>query len=343
MDETTVASASATTEQTPAIYKGVAESLSDILSGNLGSGASSLIIKVLVPAGIALLMLIVTYFVARFISRLVAAAVCKRVDQTLGKFSGKFTFYSIMIVVGLTILQNAEVPVTGFAAVLAAAGFAIGLAFQGTLGNFASGILLLVFRPFKVGDVVNAAGVMGKVNEIDLFTTTLDTPDNRRLIVPNSSIAGATIENVTYHKHRRVDVAVGVAYAASLDKTRQVLTACAEAMSDRMIAGDGRGYQILLTNLGPSSVDWTVRIWVASTEYFPMKERLTAEIKKQLDLHDLEIPFPQMQLHIKDNDHRSESSHESQSRMPTPKMNSVSLEGSQPPRVRPRARGGNAV
>ncbi len=343
MDETPVATASTTSGQAPAIYTGATESFRDFMNGNIGNGASSLVLKVALPAGIAILMLVVTYFAAKFVSRLIANAVCNRVDQTLGKFAGKFTFYSIMIVVGLTILQNAEVPVTGFAAVIAAAGFAIGLAFQGTLGNFASGILLLVFRPFKVGDLVNAAGVMGKVNEIDLFTTTLDTPDNRRLIIPNSSIAGATIENVTYHKHRRVDVPVGVAYAASLDKTRQALTASAEAMSDKMVMGEGRGYQILLTNLGPSSVEWTVRIWVASTDYFAMKERLTAEIKHKLDLNGLEIPFPQMQLHIKENDHRPESSGESHPQLPTPKMNSVSLEGNHPPRVRPRVRGGNAV
>ncbi len=342
MDEATKTMAAAPTSEVPPIYDGAVESFSNFMNGNISNGATALLIKVVIPASITLLLLIVAYFVAKFVSRIVAVAVCKRVDQTLGKFAGKFTFYALLIIIGLTILQNAEVPVTGFAAVIAAAGFAIGLAFQGTLSNFASGILLLVFRPFKVGDIVNAAGVMGKVDEIDLFTTTLDTPDNRRLIVPNSSIAGSTIENVTYHKHRRVDVPVGVSYSASLDETRRVLTNCAEAMGAGVVAGEGRGYQIMLNNLGASSVDWTVRVWANSTDYFPMKEKLTAEIKRQLDANGLEIPFPQMQLHLKGNDHYSENADILNQVLPMPKMSSVAPQAGTAARVRPRVRGGNA-
>ena len=155
------------------------------------------------------------------------------------------------------------IQVSGVMAVLATAGFAVGLAFQGTLSNFSAGILLLVFRPFKVGDMVNVAGVTGKVNEIDIFTTTLDTPDNRRLFLSNCSITGSTIENLSYHPHRRVEVLVGVEYGASLDRTRAALTQCVELMSPWIIHGEGRGYQILLSNLGPHAVEWTVRIWVA--------------------------------------------------------------------------------
>jgi small conductance mechanosensitive channel len=257
----------------------------------------------------------------------------------LGKFAGKFTFYTVATLGGLAILQGVGVEVTGFAAVLAAAGFAIGLAFQGTLSNFASGILLLVFRPFKVGDLVIAAGVMGKINEIDLFTTTFDTPDNRRLIVPNSSIAGTTIENISYHPHRRVDVTVGVAYASSLDETRAVLTACAEALADKMICGEGRGYQILLANLGPSSVDWTVRFWAASSDFFAVKERLTSEIKRQLDTRGIQIPFPQMQLHVSETavSGLARTRHEQPS-LPIPKLNSMLTE-ERAGRIRPRIRG----
>jgi small conductance mechanosensitive channel len=323
----------------PPLYRGAVDTFSDIMNGRLSAGVTGLLIKVVVPASVALLLMVVTYFAARLVSRWVASWVCHRVDQTLGKFVGKLTFYGIMILVGLTVLQTAKVDVTGFAAIIAAAGFAIGLAFQGTLSNFASGILLLVFRPFKVGDMINAAGVMGKVNEVDLFTTTLDTPDNRRLIVPNSSIAGTTIENITFHKHRRVDVPVGVAYAASLDQTRQVLTACAESLGDTMIRGDGRGYQILLINLGPHSVEWMVRVWAATADFFIVKEALTTEIKRQLDLHGLEIPFPQMQLHMKDGDHRSDSTHSNSPSLPIPKLSSLPVETVPSPRIRPRARG----
>ena len=247
---------------------------------------------------VALSLLFASYFVAKMVSRTIADSVCRRVDETLGKFLGRISFYSFLITASLGILAWCKVPVAGAMAVITAAGFAVGLAFQGTLSNFASGVLLLVFRPFKVGDMVIAAGVTGKVNEIDLFTTTLDTPDNRRLIVPNSAVAGGTIENMTYHAHRRVDVVVGVAYAADLERTRAALTAAATALSEMMIAGERRGFQVMLTQLGASSVEWTIRFWAATSEVFATRERLTFEIKTQLDRAGIEIPFPQMQLHI---------------------------------------------
>ncbi len=340
MDETTLTPAATGADASAGVFQyGMMESFRKFTSGDVTDASSTLVLKVVVPAAVSLLLLIVAYFFARLVARWVTAAICKRVDQTLGKFIGKLTFYSILTTVGLTIAQTADVDVTGFAAVIAAAGFAIGLAFQGTLANFASGILLLVFRPFKVGDMVIAAGVTGKVNEIDLFTTTLDTTDNRRLIVPNSSIAGSTIENVTFHRQRRVDVPVGVAYAASLDDTRRVLTECAESIGDLMIRGEGRGYQILLVNLGASSVEWTVRVWTATENFFAVREKLTVEIKRQLDLNELEIPFPQMQLHLRDKDHASKAVSAVHALMPTPKMNSLPSEAIRPTRVRPRARG----
>ena len=224
--------------------------LEQLQRGELSDASWKLIIQVALPAVGALALLIVAYFVAKYAARIVSNVLCRRVDQTLGKFGGKFTFYSLMAMSGIAICQTIGFDVTGFAAVLAAAGFAIGLAFQGTLSNFAAGILLLVFRPFQVGDVVNTAGVTGKVNAVDLFTTTFDTPDNRRLIVPNSSITGATIENISFHKERRVEVLVGVDYTASLDTTRDVLTACAESLAEETIQGEDRGYQIILGQTG---------------------------------------------------------------------------------------------
>lgn len=321
----------------PAINESISESFAALMRGDLTDATSGLLLKVVLPAGAALLMLMVTYFIAKLISRWVSAAICKRVDQTLGRFAGKFAYYTIMTIGGLAILQTAGIGITSFAAIMAAAGFAIGLAFQGTLSNFASGVLLLVFRPFKVGDVVQAAGVSGKVNEIDLFTTTLDTPDNRRLIIPNSAIAETTIENISHHPHRRVDVEVGVGYMAGLSATREVLTRCAEALADLRIDGEGRGYQIVLSNLGASSVDWTVRFWTATENYFAVKEALTVEIKQQLDASGIDIPFPQMQLHITDPEATHES-HLPEQALPIPKMN-VSPGEVRPGKIRPRARG----
>jgi small conductance mechanosensitive channel len=244
------------------------------------------------------LAIFIGYLFASYLSRVASGSVCRRVDQTLGKFIGKVIFYGVLLGVVGAVLSQVGVKLGGLATILAAAGFAIGLAFQGTLSNFAAGVLLLVFRPFKVGDFINAAGVMGKVNEIDLFTTTLDTPDHRRIIVPNSSISGSTIENVSYHRHRRAEVLVGVAYSADIDRTREALTNACLALGDRMVQGEGRGYMVILSDLGTSSVNWIVRAWVASTDFFAAREMLTVEVKRQLDSAGITIPFPQMDVHL---------------------------------------------
>ncbi len=318
----------------------LADSFSALIPGEITAASADWIVGFLVRAATALLMLIVAYFAARLASRWVATAMCSRLDQTLGKFAGKFTFYTIFMVTGLAILQTVGISVTSFAAVLAAAGFAIGLAFQGTLSNVASGVLLLVFRPFKVGDLVSAAGITGRVNEIDLFTTTLDTADNRRLIVPNSSIAGTPIENFTFHPHRRVDVNIGVTYSASLEETRTILTACAESMSDVIVAGEDRGYQVVLSNLGDSSVNWTVRLWTTTDNFFAVREALTAEIKQRLDAGGIDIPFPQMQMHLSEAASAGSRTpiHSAEQILPIPKMSSTSGEN-RGNRIRPRVRG----
>lgn len=252
----------------------------------------------LLPAALSLLAIFVGYLLASYLSRVASGPVCRRVDQTLGKFIGKVIFYGVLLGVVGAVLSQVGVKLGGLATILAAAGFAIGLAFQGTLSNFAAGVLLLVFRPFKVGDVINAAGVMGKVNEIDLFTTTLDTPDYRRIIVPNSSISGSTIENVSYHQHRRAEVLVGVAYSADIDRTREALTHACLALGDRVIQGEGRGFMVIMSDLGSSSVNWMVRAWVASADFFAAREMLTVEVKRQLDSAGITIPFPQMDIHL---------------------------------------------
>jgi small conductance mechanosensitive channel len=252
----------------------------------------------LLPAALSLLAIFVGYLAASYLSRVASGPVCRRVDQTLGKFIGKVIFYGVLLGVIGAVLSQVGVKLGGLATILAAAGFAIGLAFQGTLSNFAAGVLLLVFRPFKVGDFINAAGVMGKVNEIDLFTTTLDTPDHRRIIVPNSSISGSTIENVSYHRHRRAEVLVGVSYSADIDRTREALTNACLTLGDRVIQGEGRGYMVVLSDLGSSSVNWMVRAWVASADFFAAKEMLTVEVKRHLDAAGISIPFPQMDVHL---------------------------------------------
>ena len=249
-------------------------------------------------AGLGLAFIFAGYLVAQYLSKLVSRPICRRVDETLGKFVGKMVFYVILLGVTAAVLSKLGAPLGGLAAMLAAAGFAIGLAFQGTLSNFAAGVLMLVFRPFKVGDVISAVGVTGKVNEIDLFTTTLDTADNRRIIVPNSAISAGTIENVSFHPHRRLEVVVGVDYSADLDQTRAALETAAKAMASLTIQGADRGTAIILGGLGDSAVQWKVRVWVASADYWKALEILTGEVKRQLDAVNIGIPYPQLDVHF---------------------------------------------
>jgi small conductance mechanosensitive channel len=250
-----------------------------------------------IPAIVALVVLIVSYFVASVLARICSGPIRMKVDETLGRFVGKVIFYLVMLGAVLGVLQYFGIGVTSFAAVIAAVGFAIGLAFQGTLSNFAAGVMLLVFRPFKVGDAISAAGITAKVHEIDLFTTTFDTPDNRRIIVPNSKIASDIIENITHHDERRVDVSVGVDYAADIDRTREVLLQAAQSVGGHL-EGEGRGIQVYLVQLADSSVNWAVRVWYNASEYWPKREELTRAIKMHLDHAGIGIPFPQMELHL---------------------------------------------
>ena len=277
------------------------ETFNKIAAGDFAAAADSgwaLLIRFGVPTIVALVLLIVAYFVASFLARICSLPVRRRVDETLGRFIAKLVFYGVMICALLGVLQYFGIGVTSFAAVVAAAGFAIGLAFQGTLSNFAAGVMLLVFRPFKVGDVVNAAGLTAKVYEIDLFTTIFDTFDNRRIIVPNSEISSGIIENISHHRERRVDVAVGVEYPASIAKTRQTLEAAAASLREHVIEGDDRGYQVVLGDLGDSAVQWTVRFWTYSDQFWPVKEKLTEAVKNHLDEAGIGIPFPQMDVHL---------------------------------------------
>ena len=248
------------------------------------------------PITKALLLIIAVLFVSGWAKRFVTGT-CRRtkVDETLARFFGTLTRYALLILGGLAVLSTFGVNTTSFAAVVAAAGFALGMALSGTLGNFASGVMLLVFRPFKVDDVVNAGGVTGKIFEVGMFSTIFDTFDNRRIIVPNGSIYGDTIENITHHDTRRVDVALGTDYPADLDKTREVLTAAANAVDGKLPDED---VVVYLNELGDSSINWAVRVWAKTSDYWAVRERLTRDVKVALDNAGIGIPFPQRDIHI---------------------------------------------
>ncbi len=239
-------------------------------------------------------------FVALFLGgsarRLVEAALRRSgLDETITRFAGTSARWSVLVLGGIAILGTFGIETTSFAALLAGAGLAIGLALQGTLSNVSSGVLLLMFRPFRVGDVVSVAGQTGKVDAIDIFTTTMDTPDNRRIILPNAAVFGSTIENISHHETRRITATVGTDYAADIDKTRKTLLSAIGKVEGAL---DDPEPAVVLTGLGASSVDWQVRVWCKSEDYFGVLEETTVQVKKALDKAKIGIPYSTLDVNI---------------------------------------------
>ncbi len=264
----------------------------------LGAETIDLVVTYAVRIGGVILILLASLVVAGWVSRLVVSRLTKiGFDATLTKFIGSMSRWAIVIFAILGCLGIFGIETTSFAAVIGGASLAIGLAFQGSLSNVAAGAMLLLFRPYKVADVINAAGKTGKVDSIDLFTTILDTPDNRRIIIPNGKVFGDVIENITFHPVRRCDVAVGVDYDADIEETRRVLTEAANAVEGQV---EDRPPAIVLTGLGASSVDWSVRVWAPTPDYWAVLERTTRSVKEHLDQADIGIPYPHRVIINKD-------------------------------------------
>ncbi len=243
-----------------------------------------------------LLALFFAFVLASWAERGVRAGLEKRsFDATLTRFFAKFARYLILVGAVLGCLGVFGIQTASFAAVLAAAGFAVGLAFQGTLGNFAAGIMLLVFRPFKVGDFVEVNDDTGVCEHIDLFTCEFRTLDNRKLIIPNGAVFGSTITNYTGYDVRRVDVDVGAEYSASIDATRKALEASA-AHVPGMVKDPAP--QVFLKGLGGSSVDWQVRVWCKTEDYWDVWQATVRTAKLSLDEAGIGIPFPQQDVHL---------------------------------------------
>jgi small conductance mechanosensitive channel len=244
-----------------------------------------------------MVILFIAWLLARWARRFIRVTLLKtRLDLTLVKFLSNLTRWAVIVIAILLCLDIFGVTTTSFAAILGAVVLAIGLGFQGSLSHLAAGLMLLIFRPFKVGDVVNVAGQLGKINEIDLFFTELDTPDGRRVIVPNSQIFGNTIENITHHPRRRVDIPVGVHYAADIDETRAALER-ALVMIEPKLADPPP--EVILQELGASSVNWMLRVWTRREEFFATRQATVRAAKYALDEAGITIPFPQMDVHLR--------------------------------------------
>lgn len=245
----------------------------------------------------AIVILIVGFVIAGWVRRSVERGLSKfrKVDETLRSFFSSLAYYAIIVFTIIAVLSQFGVETTSFIAVLGAAGLAIGLALQGTLSNVAAGVMLLLFRPFKVGDYVEAGGLAGTVKSISLFVTELATPDNVQIIAPNSELWGSAIKNYSFHPTRRVDIVLGIAYEDEIDKALAAIVE--EAKKDSRVLGDPEP-MAAVTDLGDSSVNFTVRVWCNAADFWPLKFDLTKNLKNRMDAEGITIPYPQRTVHM---------------------------------------------
>jgi len=262
------------------------------LLGNLGALLTTYGLKVIG----AILVLVVGRAVAGWIRRATRRALEKgQVDATLIPFISGMVYTLAMVFIVVAVLGLFGIPTASFVAVLGAAGLAVGLAMQGTLSNFSAGVMLLIFRPFKVGDVVEVAGTRGVVREIGIFATHMDTPDNVRVVISNSTVYGDKISNFTAHDIRRVDLTVGVSYGDDLETAKQILMEV--VTSHDKVLGDPAP-QVEVVQMADSSVNFVVRPWCATGDYWRVYFDVTQRSKERLEAAGCSIPFPQRDVHL---------------------------------------------
>lgn len=244
----------------------------------------------------AILILILGRIAAGIGRRIVERILVKsQTDQSIISFAGNLTYIIILVFAVLAALAKFGIQTASFVAILGAAAFAIGFALQGSLANFAAGILILVLRPYRVGDYIEGAGVAGTVKEIQLFTTVLTTPDNVKIMVPNGKIYGDIIKNVSAYDIRRIDLIIGIAYSSSIQKAYEVLS---ELIKEEARVLSEPVPQIAVSELADSSVNFVVRPWVKKEDYWVVRFDLTRKIKEAFDKKGIEIPFPQRVVHM---------------------------------------------
>ena len=244
----------------------------------------------------AIVIFVVGRWLAKLISRLVGKAMSKaKVEHTLTGFVQNLCHISLLAFVIVAALNKLGVDTASFAVVVGAAGLAIGFALQGSLSNFASGVMLIIFKPFKAGDLVELGGKMGTVKEIQIFNTILNSLDNVRIIVPNGQVTGGNILNYTVNGTRRVDMVVGVSYGDDLKKAQQVIEGVL-AEDTRIL--DDPPITVAVSELGDSSVNFVVRPWVNVADYWDVRFDTIKKMKLALDDNGITIPFPQQDIHM---------------------------------------------
>jgi len=270
------------------------------ITGLLNKDNMDALVAAVSAFGLKLLAAIVVFVVGRWlvgrVTRLLEAGMKRAdTDPTLIGFFRNIIYFGLLTMVVIAAVGQLGVQTTSFIAVLGAAGLAIGLALQGSLANFAAGVLMIIFRHFKAGDYVEVAGVAGSVVDLHLFTTTLRTPDNKIIVIPNAQVTGGTITNYSALDTRRLDLEFGVSYSDDLDHVKRVIKEVLDA-EERLL--EDPAPTIGLLTLGDSSVNFAVRPWVRSSDYWGVYFDLQEAMKKRFDKEGISIPFPQRDMHV---------------------------------------------
>ena len=247
-----------------------------------------------------IIIALIIFYVGRIAISLIIRGLRKvmrrqEVDKTLETFVSNLVRIALLIVVIIAAIGQLGIQTTSFIAIFGAAGLAVGLALQGSLSNFAAGVLIVLFRPYKVGDFIEGAGISGAVEQVQILTTILKTGDNKQVVVPNSQIMSSVITNYSANPTRRVDMVVGVSYDDALDKVRSTI--------EELVAADDRILEepactIAVSELADSSVNFVVRPWVKTSDYWPVTFDMTEAIKKRFDKEGISFPFPQQDVHL---------------------------------------------
>ena len=258
------------------------------------------LVPMLTGWGIKIILALVIYVIGKWVAKKVANFARKlmegrEADPTLVNFLCNIVYAVLLVAVILAALDTMGLPVTSLLAVVGAAGLAIGLALKDSLGNFAAGVMLVMFRPFSKGDVVEVAGVAGKVDEVRIFSTILTTADNKQITIPNGQVAADTITNYTAKDMRRVDMVFGVGYDDDLKVAREVLTRVCTGHPKVL---DDPAFNIFVLNLGDSSVDFAVRPWVKTEDYWTVWGDVLEQAKLELEAAGCNIPYPQTDVHL---------------------------------------------
>jgi small conductance mechanosensitive channel len=277
--------------------------VSDLSNLDFSKIALNDVISYIVQFGKNVLLAIIVYFVGRFIIKYTMKALRKitqkrKIEASLTSFLNSLVSISLNVILVIIIVGILGIDTSSFLAVFASAGIAIGMALSGTLQNFAGGVLIMLLKPYKVGDFIEAQGFAGTVREIQIFSTILGTPDNQTIIIPNGPLATGSLKNSTKAPTRRVDIDVEVAYGTDPDAVRKVLMDIINA-DERILQSGVFAPFIPMTSMGSSSLTFQMRIWVKAPDFWNVKFETTEKIYRELGKAGIEIPFQQMDVHIK--------------------------------------------